>query len=85
MTICRDALEEWVLNALRHNLVKPELFQEFCDEFTQEMNKLRMQGRAEIEPAKAEIRTIDRELDTSRTGYPRTVICCTASRLNSSL
>ena len=64
MTICRDALEEWVLNALRHNLMKRELFQEFCDEFTQEMNKLRMEGRASIEPAEAEIRKIDRKLDT---------------------
>lgn len=64
MTICRDALEEWVLNALRHNLMKRELFQEFCDEFTQEMNKLRMEGRASIESAEAEIRKIDRELDT---------------------
>ncbi|NPD17802.1 hypothetical protein HOY34_21800, partial [Xinfangfangia sp. D13-10-4-6] len=37
MNIRRDALEERVLNALRHNLMKPELFQEFCDEFTREM------------------------------------------------
>ena len=44
MNIRRDALEEWVLNALRHNLMKRELFQEFCDEFAQEMNKLRMVG-----------------------------------------
>lgn len=40
MNIRRDALEEWILNALRHNQMKRELFQEFCDEFTQEMNKL---------------------------------------------
>ncbi|WP_349293901.1 zinc ribbon domain-containing protein [Gemmobacter sp. 24YEA27] len=64
MNIRRDALEERVLNALRHNLMKPELFQEFCDEFTREMNKLRMEGRASIDAAEAEIKKIDRELDT---------------------
>ncbi len=63
MNIRRDALEERVLNALRHNLMKPELFQEFCDEFTREMNKLRMEGRASIDAAEAEIKKIDRELD----------------------
>lgn len=64
MNIRRDALEERVLNALRHNLMKPELFQEFCDEFTREMNKLRIEGRASIDAAEAEIKKIDRELDT---------------------
>lgn len=63
MNIRRDALEERVLNALRHNLMKPELFQEFCDEFTREMNKLRMERRASIDAAEAEIKKIDRELE----------------------
>lgn len=63
MNIRRDALEEWVQNALRHNLMKRELFQEFCDEFTQEMNKLRMEGRASIESAEAEIRKLDTLVD----------------------
>lgn len=61
--IRRDALEARVLDALRHNLMQPELFQEFCDEFTREMNRLRMEGRASIDAAEAEIRKIDRELD----------------------
>jgi len=52
-----------VLNALRHNLMRPELFKEFCEEFTREMNRLRMEGRASIDAAEAEIRKIDRELD----------------------
>lgn len=62
--IRRDRLEERVLNALRHHLMDPTLFKEFCDEFTREMNRLRMEGRASIEVAQTEVRKIDRELDT---------------------
>ena len=61
--ICRDRLEERVLIALRHHLMDPTLFKEFCDEFTREMNRLRMQARTSIEAAKSEIKRIDRELD----------------------
>ncbi len=61
--IGRDQLEARVLNALRHHLMDPELFKEFCDEFTREMNRLRMEGRSSIDAAEAEIKKIDRELD----------------------
>ena len=63
MNIRRDALEARVLNALRHNLMQPELFKAFCEEFTREMNRLKMEGRASIDATEAEIRKIDRELD----------------------
>lgn len=62
--IRRDRLEARVLNALRHHLMEPALFKEFCDEFTREMNRLRMEGRASIDTAEAEVKRIDRELDT---------------------
>jgi site-specific DNA recombinase len=62
--IRRDQLESRILNALRHHLMDPALFKEFCDEFTREMNRLRMEGRASIDSAEAEIKRIDRELDT---------------------
>jgi len=61
--IRRDRMEERVLNALRYHLMDPKLFKEFCDEFTREMNRLRMAGRASIESAQGEIRRIDRRLD----------------------
>ena len=35
-----------------------------CDEFTREMNRLRMEGSASIEAARSEIKRIERELDT---------------------
>lgn len=64
VNIRRDELESRVLNALRTKLVDPELFAHFCEVFTQEMNRLRMEGRAEIASAEAEIAKIDRELET---------------------
>lgn len=61
--IRRDHLEARVLGALRHHLMEPALFIEFCDEFTREMNLLRMEGRAAIDAAASEVKRIDRELD----------------------
>ena len=63
MNIRRDRLEERVLNALRFHLMDPALFKEFCDEFTREMNRLRMEGQASIDSARSEIKRIDRDLD----------------------
>ncbi|WP_448956660.1 recombinase family protein [Labrys neptuniae] len=61
--IRRDRLEGRVLDALRHHLMEPSLFKEFCEEFTREMNRLRMEGRASIDAAEAELKRIERELD----------------------
>jgi hypothetical protein len=43
LNIRRDALEASVLSGLRTHLMEPELFKEFCDEFTREVNRLRME------------------------------------------
>jgi site-specific DNA recombinase len=64
MAIKRIALEERVLGALRNKLMDPTLFREFCDEFTREMNRLRIEGRVSLEAARLEAKRIDRELDT---------------------
>ncbi|WP_323033285.1 zinc ribbon domain-containing protein [Paracoccus sp. (in: a-proteobacteria)] len=63
VNIRRDELESRVLNALRTKLVDPELFAHFCEVFTQEMNRLRMEGRASIASAEAEMTKINRELE----------------------
>ena len=63
-SIQRERLEARVLNALRHHLMDAALFKEFCDEFTREMNRLRMEGSASIEAARSELKRIERELDT---------------------
>jgi hypothetical protein len=62
--IRRDRLEERILDALRHHLMDPALFAEFCGEFTKEVNRLRGSAGAAIAAARAELKKIDRDLDT---------------------
>jgi hypothetical protein len=59
LTIRRDEFESRVLAALQDKLLNQELFAEFCDEFTREMNRLRMQHRAELTAAEREIERIE--------------------------
>ena len=37
-----------MLTALQDKLLRQDLFEEFCDEFTREMNRLRMEHRASL-------------------------------------
>ena len=53
LTIRRDEVEARVLKALQEKLLNQELFEEFCDAFTREMNRLRMERRASLSSAKA--------------------------------
>ncbi len=62
VNIRRDELESRVLDALRTRMLDPTIFAEFCDAYTQEMNRLRMEARANIDGAQAEIARIDREV-----------------------
>ena len=64
LSIKRTELEERVLSSLKGKLMDPTLFREFCDEFTREMNRLRMEGGASLAAARDEVKRIDRELDT---------------------
>jgi site-specific DNA recombinase len=61
--IRRDALEASVLSGLRTHLMDPELFKEFCSEFTREVNRLRIERGAGLTVMRAELPRIDRELD----------------------
>ncbi|MBF0865432.1 recombinase family protein [Gluconobacter sp. R71646] len=63
MTIRRDMLEKSVLNGLRTRLMDPALFKEFCDEFTREVNRVRMERGADLAAMRAELPRVDRELD----------------------
>ena len=63
VNIRRDALEASILNGLRKHLMEPELFKEFCAEFTKEVNRLRMERGANLEVWKSELERTDRELD----------------------
>ncbi len=62
-SIRRDVLDQLVLDALKRELMQPDLFAEFCHEFTREVNRLRASAGNSITAAKAEIKKIDRDLD----------------------
>jgi hypothetical protein len=59
LTIRRDEIETRVLTALQEKLLRQDLFEEFCDEFTREMNRLRMEHRANLSTAEREIERIE--------------------------
>ncbi|MBX4952693.1 recombinase family protein [Rhizobium binae] len=61
LNIRRDTLEASILNGLDQHLMEPELFKEFCAEFTREVNKARMEARVSIEAAQAELKRVERE------------------------
>jgi site-specific DNA recombinase len=48
-----------VLRALQEKLMREDFFEEFCNEFTKEMNRLRMQQGASIASAKRELARIE--------------------------
>jgi site-specific DNA recombinase len=48
LTIARHEIEERVLRAIRDQLMRRDFFEEFCREYTHEMNKLRMEYRASL-------------------------------------
>ncbi len=58
LTIRRDEVEARVLRALEEKLLQQDLFEEFCDEFTREMNRLRMERRASLSSAKRGVERI---------------------------
>ncbi|GBQ27353.1 DNA resolvase [Gluconacetobacter sacchari DSM 12717] len=63
LTIRRDVLEKSVLNGLRTQMMDPGLFHEFCEEFTREVNRLRMEKGADLATLRSELPRIERELD----------------------
>jgi hypothetical protein len=59
LTIRRDEVEARVLKVLEEKLLRQDLFDEFCEEFTREMNRLRMEHRASLSTAAREIERLD--------------------------
>ena len=58
----RDRLEATVLDALRHHLMDPDLFREFCAEFTREINRLRGDQNAQRDRLQAQLTQTERRL-----------------------
>jgi site-specific DNA recombinase len=62
LTIGRREVEERVLRALREKLMRKDLFEEFCREYTRELNRLRMAQRGGLSRARHELARVEREL-----------------------
>ena len=51
-----------MLAALQEKLLRKDFFEEFCREFTKEMNRLRMEQRASLSGAKRELERVQRDI-----------------------
>ncbi|MER9395771.1 MULTISPECIES: recombinase zinc beta ribbon domain-containing protein [unclassified Mesorhizobium] len=63
LNIRRDALEASVLSGLRTNLMERELFKEFCEEFTREVNRLRIERSSDVISQRKELERVRRDLE----------------------
>ena len=62
LTIGRGEVEQRVLGAVRDKLMRKDLFDEFCREYTRETNRMRMEQRAGVSGAQQELGRIEREI-----------------------
>ena len=58
----RQELESRILGALRNHLMSPARFQEFCEEYTREINRLRMEASADIVAGQEELKKVERHI-----------------------
>jgi site-specific DNA recombinase len=63
LTVARQEVEARVLRALQDKLMRKDFFEEFCREFAKEMNRLRMEHRADLSGAKRELERVKREIE----------------------
>jgi site-specific DNA recombinase len=74
LNIRRDRIEARILNALSSRLMDPELFAAFCEEFTKEMNRVRLEASGTLEAARRELdrtgRQIKKLIEAIKDGVP---------------
>jgi hypothetical protein len=58
----RVALETTILDALRRQLMAPDLFKEFCEEFVRELNRLTMSAAAQRSADETELARVRKRL-----------------------
>lgn len=63
LRVKRSDVEQSVLEGLRQRMLAPELFKEFCEEYTRRMNELSMERTQKRRLMENEVRAIDRKLD----------------------
>lgn len=85
LNIRRDALEKSILTGLNTHLMAPDLFKEFCQEFTREVNRRRIERSSDLESWRTESERIERELQklltAIKTGGPIEAIVSDMKRL----
>ena len=59
LTIRRDEVEARVLQTLQEKLLRQDLFDEFCEEFTRETNRLRGEHRANLVAGERELARLE--------------------------
>lgn len=62
LTISRQEVEERVLIALREELMRRDLFEDFCHEYVRELNRLRLEHRASLSHGRRELAAVEREI-----------------------
>ena len=59
----RQELESRILGALRNRLMRPQLFQAFCETYTREINRVRMDASAELNARRDELAGVERKIE----------------------
>jgi hypothetical protein len=76
LTIRRDEVEARVLKALQEKLLREDLFEESCDEFTREISRLRMEHCPSLSSAERELERVQgdirRVIDAIKNGFAGT-------------
>jgi site-specific DNA recombinase len=62
LNIRLDTLEQMILDGLRRQLMGPELFKVFCEEFHREVNRLRREKNADAEATRHELDRVERRI-----------------------
>jgi len=62
LTIRREEVESRVLHALQEKLLRRDLVEEFCNEFTREINRLRMAARAGLTAMEQELARVEAQI-----------------------
>ncbi|MBN9052457.1 MAG: recombinase family protein, partial [Rhizobiales bacterium] len=74
LNIRRDMLESSVLKGLSTHLMEPDVFKVFCEEFTREVNRGRIERTTDLEAWRSEhertIRDLDKAIDAILSGVP---------------
>jgi hypothetical protein len=64
-----EEVETRVVRAFQEPLLRQDLFEEFRDEFTREMNRLRMEHGASLSAANRELKRVQNDIEAIKNGF----------------